>query len=59
MGDADRSTAPFDSAAYANAAIAEYLKVQSFYEDLADVIARALGECLKKRGIAVSFSRSV
>jgi putative GTP pyrophosphokinase len=39
--------------AYAQAAVSKYLRKQPFYQDLADVIARVLQECLKKRGIKV------
>lgn len=35
------------------AAVTDYLRVQSFYKDLAEVIARLIQECLKKRQIKV------
>lgn len=44
---------PFDFAAHERAAIAEYLKVRPFYDDLAGGIARIIEECLKQRQIKV------
>jgi putative GTP pyrophosphokinase len=43
----------FDFAAHQKTAVAEYLAVQPFYEDLSGVIARVIEECIKKRGIKV------
>jgi len=38
---------------HAQTAVTAYLRVQPFYANLADVIARILQECLRKRGIKV------
>ncbi len=38
---------------HAQAAVSEYLQAHPFYSDLANVVARVLQECLKKRGIKV------
>jgi hypothetical protein len=38
---------------HAKAAVSQYLAVQPFYANLADVVARILQECLKIRGIKV------
>lgn len=43
----------FDFAAHERSAIQAYLPVQSFYSDLASVIARIIEQCLKKRNIKV------
>jgi hypothetical protein len=44
---------PFDFEQHERAAVAEYLKCQPFYADLASVVARILEECLKKDYIKV------
>ena len=43
----------FDPDEHQKSAISAYLKVQPFYKDLANVIARIIEECLKKRGVKV------
>lgn len=43
----------FDFKAHQESAIAAYLKVQTFYKDLATAVQRIVDECLKKRGIKV------
>src|SRR6516165_3961295 len=44
---------PFDFEQHERAAVAEYLKCQPFYADLASVVSRILEECLKKDYIKV------
>ena len=46
-------TDPFDFEAHERTAVAEYLKIRPFYEDLAGEIARIIEECLKRRQIKV------
>jgi putative GTP pyrophosphokinase len=53
MAEPESASKPFDFAEHRRAAVSEYLKVQSFYGDLAGVIARILEECLNKRQIKV------
>ncbi len=43
----------FDFQQHERAAVAEYLKHQPFYADLASVVARILEECLKRNKITV------
>src|SRR5882672_9950348 len=51
--DTQDAVVPFDFSAHERAAIAAYLRVQPFYQDLSSVIARVIEECLKQRGIKV------
>jgi ppGpp synthetase/RelA/SpoT-type nucleotidyltranferase len=44
---------PFDFEQHERAAVAEYLKHQPFYTDLASVVARILEECLKQDHIKI------
>ena len=44
---------PFDFGSHERTAVAEYLAVHPFYADLANVIARVIEECIRKRGIKV------
>jgi hypothetical protein len=44
---------PFDFQEHERAAVAEYLKHQPFYADLASVVSRIIEECLKKRQIKI------
>jgi putative GTP pyrophosphokinase len=53
MTEHDGTTDPPTLDTQAQAAVSAYLRVQPFYEDLADVIARIIQECLKKRGTKV------
>jgi putative GTP pyrophosphokinase len=53
MTTQDDAHEPLDLELHAQAAVSAYLRVQPFYENLADVIGRVLQECLKKRGIKV------
>jgi hypothetical protein len=50
-----QETEALDFESHAQAAVAAYLRVQPFYENLADVTARVLQECLKKRKYQSSF----
>ena len=47
------SEKPFDFAEHEKSAIAAYLKVKTFYEGFASVVARIIEECLNKRGIKI------
>ena len=49
---ADEGSA-FDFASHEKAAVADYLKVQGFYGDLASVVGRVIKECVGKRQIKV------
>ena len=53
MEDGDPSVSPFDFEAHERAAVAEYLRRQPFYNDLASVVARILEECIKKNQIKI------
>ena len=53
MAEPENASKPFDFAEHRRTAVSEYLKVQSFYADLAAVIAQILEECLKRREIKV------
>jgi ppGpp synthetase/RelA/SpoT-type nucleotidyltranferase len=53
MTEQEDEAEPHDLEQHAQAAIAAYLRVQPFYENLADVVARVLQECLNGRGIKV------
>jgi len=46
-------TVTFDFAEHQRSAVAEYLKNQQFYKDLAGVVARIIEECLVKRGVKI------
>ena len=48
------SVPSFDFEEHERVAIAEYLKSQPFYADLADVVHRILDECLKKANVKAS-----
>lgn len=43
----------FNPAEHEKTAIAAYLKIQPFYKDFANVVARIIEECLKKRGVKI------
>ena len=45
----------FDFAAHGRAAISDYLPVHSFYENLSNVVARILEECLREAPHQGSF----
>ncbi|MBN2100003.1 MAG: hypothetical protein JW753_10460 [Dehalococcoidia bacterium] len=49
----DKEQSEFDFKAHQESAIAAYLKVQAFYNDLATAVQLIVNECLKKRGIKV------
>lgn len=49
---------PIDIKGHAQSAIAEYLRVQSFFENIASVVSRVIQECLKKNGIKVHSVQS-
>jgi putative GTP pyrophosphokinase len=53
MTEQENTSDPLDLEPHAQAAVAKYLRVQPFYENLADVVARVLQECLNRRGIKV------
>jgi putative GTP pyrophosphokinase len=53
MTEDDHETQPSALESHAQAAVAAYLRVQPFYENLADVVARVLQECLNRRHIKV------
>jgi putative GTP pyrophosphokinase len=49
----DDSERSIDLSVHAQSAVAEYLRVQSFYEGIASVVSRVIQECLKKDGINI------
>jgi putative GTP pyrophosphokinase len=53
MSGPEDASRPFDLQTHAQAAISEYLPVRAFYENLANVVARILEQCLSRRGIKV------
>jgi putative GTP pyrophosphokinase len=53
MEESEPSVRPFDFQEHERIAVAEYLKHQPFYSDLANVVARILEECLNKNKIKV------
>jgi len=53
MSNSDDSIQSSNISSHGQAAVGHYLREQNFYEDLAEVIARLIQECLKKRLIKV------
>jgi putative GTP pyrophosphokinase len=53
MADEENAKEPKTLDLHAQSAVAAYLQIYPFYSDLADVVARILQECLKKRDIKV------